>query len=100
MAASNESVEPASNCAFGFVARFASGSTELAKLLAQTEGTAVLQVTGVNTIDGFKYLLDDGGWMCIRFSGTEPIMRFYVETTQDAKRLDILEAGLKLAGLK
>jgi phosphomannomutase len=38
--------------------------------------------------------------MCIRFSGTEPIMRFYVETTRDEKRRDILEAGLKLAGLR
>ena len=61
---------------------------------------AGFKVTGINTVDGFKYLLDDGGWMCIRFSGTEPIMRFYVETTQDNKRRDILDAGLKLAGLK
>ena len=67
---------------------------------ANPSDIAGFKVTGINTIDGFKYLLDDGGWMCIRFSGTEPIMRFYVETTQDAKRLDILEAGLKLAGLK
>jgi len=50
--------------------------------------------------EGFKYLLDDGGWLCVRFSGTEPIMCFYVETTQDNKRHEILDAGLKLAGLK
>ena len=61
---------------------------------------AGFKVTGINTMDGFKYLLDDGGWMCIRFSGTEPIMRFYVETTQENKRRDILDAGLKLAGLR
>ena len=60
---------------------------------------AGFKVTGINLMDGFKYLLDDGGWLCIRFSGTEPIMRFYVETTQDNKRRDLLQAGLKLAGL-
>jgi len=27
-------------------------------------------------------------------------MRFYVETTRDEKRKDILKAGLKLAGLR
>ncbi|HEX7593655.1 MAG TPA: phosphoglucomutase/phosphomannomutase family protein, partial [Anaerolineae bacterium] len=61
---------------------------------------AGFKVTGINTMDGFKYLLSDGGWLCIRFSGTEPIMRFYVETTQDNKRQDVLDAGLKLAGLR
>jgi phosphomannomutase len=61
---------------------------------------AGFKVTGINTMDGFKYLLSDGGWLVIRFSGTEPIMRFYVETTQETKRQDILEAGLKLAGLR
>ncbi|MEW5719614.1 MAG: phosphoglucomutase/phosphomannomutase family protein [Chloroflexota bacterium] len=67
---------------------------------AQPSSIAGFKVTGINTMDGFKYVLDDGGWMCIRFSGTEPIMRFYVETTQENRRGDILDAGLKLAGLK
>ena len=67
---------------------------------AQPSALAGFKVTGINRMDGFKYLLDDGGWMCIRFSGTEPIMRFYVETTQESKRRDVLDAGLKLAGLK
>jgi phosphomannomutase len=67
---------------------------------AQPSEIAGVRVTGINTLDGFKYLLADGGWLVIRFSGTEPIMRFYVETTQEHKRHDILDAGLKLAGLK
>jgi phosphomannomutase len=76
-----------------------------AKILGRLKDTkpseiAGFKVTGINTMDGFKYLLSDGGWLVIRFSGTEPIMRFYVETTQDNKRQDILQAGLKLAGLK
>jgi phosphomannomutase len=67
---------------------------------AKPSEIAGIKVTGINTLDGFKYLLADGGWLVIRFSGTEPIMRFYVETTKDAKRRDILDAGLKLAGLR
>ncbi len=58
-----------------------------------------LQVTGINRSDGYKFELEDGGWLLIRFSGTEPIFRVYCETTQ-ADRVDpILSDGLKLAGL-
>ena len=66
----------------------------------QPKEIAGLQVTGINTMDGFKYLLADGGWLVIRFSGTEPIMRFYVETTREENCKPILEAGLTLAGLR
>jgi phosphomannomutase len=44
--------------------------------------------------------MQDGGWLLIRFSGTEPIIRVYTETTHPDKVGDILEAGLELAGLK
>ncbi len=67
---------------------------------AQPSQIAGFKVIGINTMDGFKYLLNDGGWLCIRFSGTEPIMRFYVETTHEEKVQELLEAGLKLAGLR
>jgi phosphomannomutase len=61
---------------------------------------AGLKVTGINTTDGFKYEMEDGGWLLIRFSGTEPIIRVYTETTKQEKVSDILGAGLDLAGLK
>ncbi len=67
---------------------------------AKPRDLAGFKVTGINTLDGFKYLFEDGGWLVIRFSGTEPIMRFYVETTKENKVKDLLDAGLKLAGLK
>ena len=30
-------------------------------------------------IDGWKYFLDDNSWMMIRASGTEPLIRCYIE---------------------
>jgi len=59
-----------------------------------------LAVTGVNTKDGFKFGLSDGGWMLIRFSGTEPIIRVYCETTEEDRVQSILEDGLRIAGLQ
>jgi len=64
----------------------------------QTLGS--LKVTELVTVDGFQFKLEDGGWMLIRFSGTEPIMRVYCETTHGDKVKAILEDGLKVAGIK
>lgn len=59
-----------------------------------------LNVTGLNTLDGYKFNLEDGGWLLIRFSGTEPIIRVYTETTHQGKVRDILDDGLRIVGLK
>jgi phosphomannomutase len=59
-----------------------------------------LEVTGLDTTDGFKFGLADGGWLLIRFSGTEPILRVYTETTDESRVQPILEDGLRIAGLK
>jgi phosphomannomutase len=59
-----------------------------------------VRVTSLDTTDGFKFNLEDGGWMLIRFSGTEPIMRVYCETTHQEKVKAILDDGLRVAGLK
>lgn len=58
-----------------------------------------LKVEGLNTLDGYKFLLEDGGWLLIRFSGTEPIMRVYCETTHKENVKNILRDGQKIAGL-
>ena len=59
-----------------------------------------LKVTGFDTTDGYKYCLEDGGWMLIRFSGTEPIVRVYTETTHKDRVKSILDDGLRISGLK
>lgn len=66
---------------------------------ANPETIGGLKVTGLVTTDGFKFTLEDGGWLLIRFSGTEPIIRVYTETTQKDKVQPILEDGLKIAGI-
>jgi phosphomannomutase len=74
-------------------------SREQAILAARPATIGGLKVTGLNTLDGFKFLLEDGGWLLIRFSGTEPIMRVYCETTHKEKVQAILQDGLHVAGL-
>ncbi len=59
-----------------------------------------LKVVELVTVDGFQFKLEDGGWMLIRFSGTEPIMRVYCETMHKDKVEAILQDGLKVAGIK
>ena len=58
-----------------------------------------MKVVDILTTDGYKFSLEDGGWLLIRFSGTEPIVRVYCETTKADKVQAILQDGLKLVGV-
>ena len=68
-------------------------------LNANPETIGGLKVTELVTVDGFQFKLEDGGWLLIRFSGTEPIVRVYCETTHKDKVKAILQDGLKIAGI-
>lgn len=59
-----------------------------------------LKVIDKVTIDGNQFIMEDGGWLLVRFSGTEPIIRVYCETTHGDRVQDILEDGMKIAGLR
>lgn len=67
---------------------------------AQPKEIGGLKVTDILTVDGYKFSLEDGGWLLVRFSGTEPIVRVYCETTQADRVKPLLEDGLKLVGVK
>lgn len=45
----------------------------------------------IETIDGVKYHLENGGWVLLRASGTEPLLRIYAEGNSKEEALDILE---------
>ncbi|MGA7617115.1 MAG: phosphoglucomutase/phosphomannomutase family protein [Thermoanaerobaculia bacterium] len=48
-----------------------------------------LTVSKVNKLDGLKLLFEDGTWLLIRTSGTEPVARLYAEASspKDLKKL-------------
>jgi phosphomannomutase len=65
---------------------------------ARPESIAGLRVTARDATDGFKFVMEDGGWLLVRFSGTEPIIRVYCETTHGAKVRAILDDGVRIVG--
>jgi len=62
----------------------------------QLGGQKVKQIT---TEGGYKYTLEDGSWLLIRFSGTEPLLRIYTETRMPEAVPRMIEEGRKLAGV-
>lgn len=42
------------------------------------------KVVSVDRTDGAKFVFEDGSWMLMRLSGTEPLLRIYVETDSPA----------------
>jgi phosphomannomutase len=63
--------------------------TELIELAKGLKEVAGLKVTGIDTLDGCKLLFEEG-WLLVRASGTEPLLRIYTETFGENKTDDIL----------
>ncbi len=57
------------------------------------------EVLRVDTWDGFRYALAGGGWLLIRFSGTEPVLRLYAESGSPERANRLLEEGKRIAGI-
>ncbi|OQB24864.1 MAG: Phosphoglucosamine mutase [Chloroflexi bacterium ADurb.Bin180] len=54
-------------------------------------------VRSVETLDGVKYRLADDGWLLIRPSGTEPVLRVYAEAPTHDEVKALLGFGQKVA---
>jgi len=63
---------------------------------ALPETLADAGVEGVNDVDGFKVFLDDGTWLLVRPSGTEPKLRVYAEASSQDRVDELLTAGRDL----
>jgi phosphomannomutase len=59
-------------------------------------GEAIARTVALDTGDGFKFWLEDGSWLLVRASGTEPLVRIYTEATSAELRDALLEAGERL----
>ncbi|PYM37006.1 MAG: phosphomannomutase [Candidatus Rokuibacteriota bacterium] len=56
-------------------------------------GHAVAKIVHLDTNDGTKFFLDDGSWLLVRLSGTEPLVRVYAETRSQDELTPLLDAG-------
>ena len=52
----------------------------------------------LETKDGFKFYRADGSWLLIRFSGTEALLRVYVEARSPEDVEALLAEGRRIAG--
>lgn len=50
----------------------------------------------VKSFDGVKFIAQDGSWLMLRGSGTEPILRIYAEAKSDADAKKLLRLGVTL----
>jgi phosphomannomutase len=60
---------------------------------------AGLGVDRVRDDDGFKFYLEDGSWVLLRTSGTEPLIRVYSEAGSDAEVESRLAALEEVVGI-
>ncbi|MDO8562723.1 MAG: phosphoglucomutase/phosphomannomutase family protein, partial [Candidatus Limnocylindria bacterium] len=61
-------------------------------------GKAVTRITHLDTKDGAKFFREDGSWLLLRLSGTEPLVRVYAETRSDEELQPLLDVGQRMLG--
>lgn len=73
--------------------------TGMVKMLVESAPAAIdgVNIESILTLDGVKYYLDDGSWLLIRPSGTEPVLRVYAEAPDDTRVKALLGFGQAMA---
>ncbi|OQY81728.1 MAG: phosphoglucosamine mutase [Anaerolineae bacterium UTCFX5] len=73
-------------------------NAEIRERLVQSAPTALAgeTVVKIDTLDGVKFKLADGGWLLLRPSGTEPVLRCYAEAPTAEAVKALLVAGIDL----
>jgi phosphoglucomutase len=71
-------------------------ATRLKSLPAQVAGLRVVQV---GTLEGTKLLLEDGSWLLVRPSGTEPVVRLYMDAHSEEQLDELTMAARALLGV-
>jgi len=60
---------------------------------AAIAGVPVVRTDALDTRDGYKFWTEDGSWLLVRFSGTEPLVRVYAEAASAEQRDAFLAEG-------
>ncbi len=53
-------------------------------------------VVDMKSYDGVKYVAQDGSWLMLRGSGTEPILRIYAEAGSDRGARRLIKLGMAM----
>jgi alpha-D-glucose phosphate-specific phosphoglucomutase len=71
----------------------------MVKMLIDVAPSAIegVGIEDIQTMDGVKYYLEDGSWLLIRPSGTEPVLRVYAEAPGDDRVAALLRFGEEMA---
>ena len=82
--------------------RFKSSDRE--SIIKKMENYSPMKICGRKVLekkklDGYKFILEDGSWLMIRFSGTEPVVRCYLEASSPEKLSRLKKESLKLVEL-
>jgi alpha-D-glucose phosphate-specific phosphoglucomutase len=74
---------------------------QMVRMLVDKAPAAIagVAVEDVQTTDGVKYYLDDGSWLLIRPSGTEPVLRVYAEAGENGRVKALLQFGEEMAAI-
>ncbi|MGE5595292.1 MAG: phosphoglucomutase/phosphomannomutase family protein [Hyphomicrobiales bacterium] len=77
------------------------GSNEQVKArldAADPKEIAGRQIISADRTDGWRFFIPEG-WLLLRLSGTEPLLRIYTEVTDEALVKPVLQSGMQLAGV-